>query len=84
MPDDPQILADKALVAGVLAGLAEPVNALLAQAEARARRLIRRNFPAAQRDDLVNGFLEHLWREASSRPPPPSPSPPPPRGITRR
>jgi RNA polymerase sigma factor (sigma-70 family) len=63
MPDDPQILADKALVAGVLAGLAEPVNELLAQAEARARRLIRRNFPAAQRDDLVNGFLEHLWRE---------------------
>jgi RNA polymerase sigma factor (sigma-70 family) len=63
MPNDPQILADKALVAGVLAGLAEPVNALLAQAEARARRLIRRNFPAAQRDDLVNGFLEHLWRE---------------------
>jgi RNA polymerase sigma factor (sigma-70 family) len=63
MPDDPQILADKALVAGVLAGLAEPVNKLLAQAEARARRLIRRNFPAAQRDDLVNGFLEHLWRE---------------------
>jgi RNA polymerase sigma factor (sigma-70 family) len=63
MPDDPQILADKALVAGVLAGLAEPVNELLAQAEARARRLIRRNFPAAQRDDLVNGFLEHLWRD---------------------
>jgi RNA polymerase sigma factor (sigma-70 family) len=63
MPDDPQMLADKALVAGVLAGLAEPVNELLAQAEARARRLIRRNFPAAQRDDLVNGFLEHLWRE---------------------
>jgi RNA polymerase sigma factor (sigma-70 family) len=63
MPDDPQVLADKALVAGVLAGLAEPVNELLAQAEARARRLIRRNFPAAQRDDLVNGFLEHLWRD---------------------
>jgi RNA polymerase sigma factor (sigma-70 family) len=63
MPDDPQMLADKALVAGVLAGLAEPVNELLAQAEARARRLIRRNFPAAQRDDLVNGFLEHLWRD---------------------
>lgn len=63
MPDDPQMLADKALVAGVLAGLAEPVNKLLAQAEARARRLIRRNFPAAQRDDLVNGFLEHLWRD---------------------
>jgi RNA polymerase sigma factor (sigma-70 family) len=63
MPDDPQILADKALVAGVLAALAEPTTELLARAEAQARRLIRRNFPAAQRDDLVNGFLEHLWRE---------------------
>jgi RNA polymerase sigma factor (sigma-70 family) len=63
MPDDPQILADKALVAGVLAGLAEPVNDLLARAEAQARRLIRRNFPAAHRDDLVNGYLEHLWRD---------------------
>ena len=63
MPDDPQILADKALVAGVLAALAEPTTELLARAEAQARRLIRRNFPAAQRDDLVNGFLEHLWRD---------------------
>lgn len=62
MPDDPQILADKALVAGVLAALAEPTNELLARAEAQARRLIRRNFPAAHRDDLVNGYLEHLWQ----------------------
>jgi RNA polymerase sigma factor (sigma-70 family) len=63
MPDSPQIAADRALIASVLAGLAPATTRLLEQVEQQVRRLVRRNFPPAHREDLIHDFLTLLWED---------------------
>lgn len=52
---------DLALIASVLAGDGASCTHLLAYAETFARTHIRRSVPLSAHDDLVNGFLAHLW-----------------------
>ena len=61
MPSTPQIDIDRALVASVLAGVGAEVKRLLVQVDQQTRQLVRRNFPRAHRDDLLNDFSQHLW-----------------------
>lgn len=61
MPQEPQIAADLSLVAGVLAGRSDAVQKLFGQVDALVRLQTRRNFPDAERDDLLSDFRDHLW-----------------------
>ena len=61
MPEDPKIADDLALVAGVLTGRSDSVQKLLVQVDLLVRLQTRRNFPDAERDDLLSDFRDHLW-----------------------
>jgi RNA polymerase sigma factor (sigma-70 family) len=63
MPPTPQIDIDRALVASVLAGVGPQAKRFLVQVDQQVRQLVRRNFPPAHRDDLVNDFSQHLWED---------------------
>ncbi len=61
MPPPIALQDDLALIASVLAGEAAACTHLLAHAESLARTHIRRSVPTSAHDDLINGFLAHLW-----------------------
>jgi RNA polymerase sigma factor (sigma-70 family) len=57
------IARDLALVASVLAGVGPEAKRFLVQLDQQVRQLVRRNFPPAHREDLVNDFSQHLWED---------------------